>query len=148
MHALIVPAPAKLNLFLHVTGRRGDGRHLLETFFVALDFGDTVRVARREDGAIRRVAGWQDIPEEHDLAMRAARALQSASGSGAGADITVTKRIPVGGGLGGGSSDAASVLLALGEARQQGRLQPGETVVLAAFGAGLTWAAVAFEVVA
>jgi len=113
MHALIVPAPAKLNLFLHVTGRRGDGRHLLETFFVALDFGDTVRVACREDGAIRRVAGWQDIPEEHDLAMRAARALQSASGSGAGADITVTKRIPVGGGLGGGSSDAASVLLAL-----------------------------------
>jgi len=96
MRSLTVPAPAKLNLFLHVTGRRSDGRHLLETFFVALDFGDTVRVARREDGAIRRVAGWQDIPEEHDLAMRAARALQSASGSGAGADITVTKRIPVG----------------------------------------------------
>jgi 4-diphosphocytidyl-2-C-methyl-D-erythritol kinase len=113
MRALTVPAPAKVNLFLHVTGRRSDGRHQLETLFVALDFGDTLHIARRDDGAIRRVAGWQDVAEEDDLALRAARALKSASGCAAGVDITVTKRIPVGGGLGGGSSDAASVLLAL-----------------------------------
>ncbi len=113
MPPLIVPAPAKLNLFLHVTGRRGDGRHLLETLFVALDFGDTVTLALRDDGAIRRAGGWQDVPEDADLAVRAARALKSATGCSGGADIAVTKRIPVGGGLGGGSSDAASVLLAL-----------------------------------
>jgi 4-diphosphocytidyl-2-C-methyl-D-erythritol kinase len=113
MQTLTVPAPAKLNLFLHVTGRRGDSRHALETLFVALDFGDTIALTRRDDGAIRRVAGWQGVPEEEDLALRAARALQSTARSRAGVDITVTKRIPVGGGLGGGSSDAASVLLAL-----------------------------------
>jgi len=113
MQSLTVPAPAKLNLFLHVTGRRADGRHLLETLFVALDRGDTVDVAVRADGAIRRAGGWDDVPEEEDLALRAARALKTASGSAQGADIAVTKRIPVGGGLGGGSSDAASVLLAL-----------------------------------
>ena len=113
MRTLIVPAPAKLNLFLHVTGRRGDGLHLLETLFAALDVGDTITVARRDDGAIRRAGGWQEIPEEADLALRAAHALRKATGCPAGADITVTKRIPVGGGLGGGSSDAASVLLAL-----------------------------------
>ena len=113
MPPLIVPAPSKLNLFLHVTGRRGDGRHLLETLFVALDFGDTITLALRDDGAIRRAGGWQDVPEEADLAVRAARALKSATGCSGGADIAVTKRIPVGGGLGGGSSDAASVLLAL-----------------------------------
>jgi 4-diphosphocytidyl-2-C-methyl-D-erythritol kinase len=113
MFPLIVPAPSKLNLFLHVTGRRGDGRHLLETLFVALDFGDTIALAPRDDGAIRRVGGWQGVAEEADLAVRAAHALKSASGCRAGADIAVTKRIPVGGGLGGGSSDAASVLLAL-----------------------------------
>jgi len=113
MQPLTVAAPAKLNLFLHVTGRREDGRHLLETLFVALDFGDTIGLARREDGAIQRVGGWQGVAEEDDLAVRAARALQAATGCRAGVDITVTKRIPVGGGMGGGSSDAASVLLAL-----------------------------------
>lgn len=113
MRSLTVPAPAKLNLFLHVTGRGDDGRHALETLFVALDFGDTIALASRDDGAIRRAGGWQDIPEDEDLALRAARALKSASGCREGADIAVTKRIPVGAGLGGGSSDAASVLLAL-----------------------------------
>jgi 4-diphosphocytidyl-2-C-methyl-D-erythritol kinase len=113
MRTLIVPAPAKLNLFLHVTGRRADGLHLLETLYVALDHGDMVKVTHREDGAIVRDAGWQDVPAEQDLAVRAAHALKSATGCRAGVDIAVAKRIPVGGGLGGGSSDAASVLLAL-----------------------------------
>ena len=113
MRTLIVPAPAKLNLFLHVTGRRADGRHLLETLFVAVDYGDTVTLSLRDDGAIHRVSGWQEVPAEQDLAVRAAHALKSATGCRAGADISVTKRIPVGGGLGGGSTDAASVLLAL-----------------------------------
>jgi 4-diphosphocytidyl-2-C-methyl-D-erythritol kinase len=113
MKNLIVAAPAKLNFFLHVTGRGDDGRHLLETLFVALDFGDTVALARREDGAIRRAGGWQGVAEQQDLAVGAARALKEATGCSAGVDLTVTKRIPVGGGMGGGSSDAASVLLAL-----------------------------------
>jgi len=113
MSTLIVPAPAKLNLYLHVTGRRGDGLHLLETLFAALDYGDSIAIARRDDGAIRRAGGWHEIPEEADLAVRAAHALKAATGCRAGVDIAVTKRIPVGGGLGGGSSDAASVLLAL-----------------------------------
>ena len=113
MKNLTVAAPAKLNFFLHVTGRRDDGRHLLETLFVALNFGDTIEVTRREDDAIRRVGGWQGVAEEQDLAVRAACALKSATGCSAGVDLTVTKRIPVGSGMGGGSSDAASVLLAL-----------------------------------
>jgi 4-diphosphocytidyl-2-C-methyl-D-erythritol kinase len=113
MQHLTVPAPAKLNLFLHVTGRRDDGRHLLDTLFVALDFGDTIELARRDDGAIHRVGGWQGVASDQDLAVRAARLLQATTGCRTGVDITVTKRIPVGGGMGGGSSDAASVLLAL-----------------------------------
>jgi 4-diphosphocytidyl-2-C-methyl-D-erythritol kinase len=113
MQSLTAPAPAKLNLFLHVTGRRADGRHRLETLFVALDYGDTIDLAVRADGVIRRAGGWAGAPEDEDLALRAARALKAASGSPLGADVAVTKRIPVGGGLGGGSSDAASVLLGL-----------------------------------
>jgi 4-diphosphocytidyl-2-C-methyl-D-erythritol kinase len=113
MPSLIVPAPAKLNLFLHVTGRRADGRHRLETLFVALDVGDTIELTVRADGAIRRAGGWSDVPLADDLALRAAHALKAATGSPFGVDIAVTKRIPVGGGLGGGSSDAASVLFAL-----------------------------------
>src|SRR4029453_7527149 len=85
----------------------------LETRCVALDFGATIGVARRGDDEIRRVGGWQGVAEEQDLAVRAACALKSATGCSAGADLTVTKRIPVGSGMGGGSSDAASVLLAL-----------------------------------
>ena len=113
MDRLTVAAPAKLNLFLHVTGRRPDGYHLLESLFVLLDFGDTITLTRRADGELRRIAGLAGVAEDRDLAVRAARALQQASGTRHGADIAVVKRIPAGGGLGGGSSDAASVLLAL-----------------------------------
>jgi len=113
MRSLTVPAPAKLNLFLHVTGRRADGYHLLETLFVALDFGDTITLAKRADGAIRRVGDDFGVPAQSDLTVRAATALQRASGCSCGVDIAVVKRIPIGGGLGGGSSDAASALLAL-----------------------------------
>jgi 4-diphosphocytidyl-2-C-methyl-D-erythritol kinase len=113
MRSLSVPAPAKLNLFLHVTGRRADGLHALETLMVALDFGDTVAVSLRDDGVVRRAGGWDGVAEDGDLAIRAARALKAATASAAGANVAVAKRIPVGGGLGGGSSNAASVLLAL-----------------------------------
>src|SRR5438552_303158 len=107
------PAPAKLNLFLHVVGRRADGYHELETVFQLLDFGDSVRLAVRDDGAIVRGAGAAGVAAEDDLAVRAARALQAATGAELGADIEVLKLIPMGGGLGGGSSDAASVLVGL-----------------------------------
>jgi 4-diphosphocytidyl-2-C-methyl-D-erythritol kinase len=111
------PAPAKLNLFLHVVGRRADGYHLLESVFQLIDFGDTIDIAVREDGAIRRTSDVPGVPEAEDLVIRAATALKQAGGSrgcsSLGADIGVTKRIPMGGGLGGGSSDAATVLLAL-----------------------------------
>ncbi len=110
---LTVAAPAKLNLFLHVTGRRADGFHTLETLFVALDLGDTITLSSRDDGAIHRTADLPGIAVTDDLSLRAARALKEATGCRAGADIAVIKRIPRGGGLGGGSSDAASVLLAL-----------------------------------
>jgi len=106
-------APAKLNLFLHVVGRRADGYHLLESVFQLLDFGDTLEIAVRADGAIRRVGEVAGVAEADDLAIRAAHALRQAAGATQGADIAVQKRIPMGGGLGGGSSDAASVLLAL-----------------------------------
>lgn len=107
------PAPAKLNLFLHLTGRRADGYHLLETVFQLLDWGDTVHLRVRDDGVIRRVEALADVPEDQDLTVRAARLLQNACGCRLGADLAVSKRIPMGGGLGGGSSDAASVLVAL-----------------------------------
>jgi 4-diphosphocytidyl-2-C-methyl-D-erythritol kinase len=111
--SLTVPAPAKLNAFLHVTGRRDDGYHTLESLMVALDFGDTITLTRRDDGAIERTADVPGVPVESDLSLRAARALQQATSSRFGVDIAIEKRIPPGGGLGGGSSDAASVLLAL-----------------------------------
>ena len=108
------PAPAKLNLFLRIRGQRADGYHLLQTVFRLLDWGDTVHLRLRDDGRIVRhgtsVAG---VAEADDLAVRAARLLQSASGAALGADIALTKRIPAGGGFGGGSSDAATVLVAL-----------------------------------
>ena len=110
---LVVPAPAKLNLFLHVTGRRADGYHTLESLFVALDFGDTVTLACRDDGAIVRTRDLPGVAVDADLAVRAARALQRETATGYGVDIAVDKRIPQGGGLGGGSSDAATVLLSL-----------------------------------
>jgi len=113
LRSLTVPAPAKLNLFLHVTGRRSDGYHILESLFVALDFGDTLALTRRDDGAIVRTSGAPGVAVEADLAVRAARALQQETATGYGVDIAIDKRIPQGGGLGGGSSDAATVLLAL-----------------------------------
>jgi 4-diphosphocytidyl-2-C-methyl-D-erythritol kinase len=107
------PAPAKINLFLHIVGRRADGYHLLQTHFQFLDHGDDIRFGLREDGAINRVTDLPGVPPETDLVVRAARALQAASGTRLGADIAVTKRLPMGGGLGGGSSNAATVLVAL-----------------------------------
>jgi 4-diphosphocytidyl-2-C-methyl-D-erythritol kinase len=110
---LTVPAPAKVNLFLHVTGRRADGYHTLESLIALIDLADTITLERRDDGVVRREGDVAGVPEDTDLAVRAARALQSASGSRYGVEITLAKRIPLGSGLGGGSSDAASVLLAL-----------------------------------
>lgn len=107
------PAPAKLNLFLHVTGRRDDGYHSLQTVFRLLDWGDTVSIRLRDDGAIVRTAGAASVAADEDLVVRAARLLADHAGTGAGADIAVDKHIPVGAGLGGGSSDAATVLVAL-----------------------------------
>jgi len=107
------PAPAKLNLFLHVVGRRADGYHLLQTVFRLLDWGDTLDFTIRKDGEIRRTNVVTDVPEETDLCVRAAHALQQATGCLLGADITVHKCLPLGGGLGGGSSDAATTLMAL-----------------------------------
>ena len=110
---LRLPAPAKINLFLHIVGRRPDGYHLLQTAFRLLDWGDEIILARRDDGAIVRTTDVPGVPPESDLVVRAARALQAATGSPFGADIGVLKRIPMGGGLGGGSSDAATVLIGL-----------------------------------
>lgn len=109
------PAPAKLNLMLRVTGRRDDGYHLLQTVFRLIDFADQIRVQPRRDGVISRIGGSSEVPEESDLAILAARLLQRHTGTALGADITVNKRIPMGGGLGGGSSDAATVLTALNQ---------------------------------
>ena len=109
---LDVPAPAKLNLFLHVVGRRSDGYHLLESVFVLIDWADTLHFERRADGALRRHDLAEALPAD-DLCLRAARALQSASGTNLGADISILKHVPSGAGMGGGSSDAATVLLAL-----------------------------------
>ena len=107
------PAPAKLNLFLHILGRRPDGYHELQTCFQFIDLCDEIRIEVRADGQIRRAVEIPGLPAEADLCIRAARALQSASGASLGADISLAKKIPVGGGLGGGSSDAATCLIAL-----------------------------------
>jgi 4-diphosphocytidyl-2-C-methyl-D-erythritol kinase len=107
------PAPAKLNLFLHVTGRRADGYHTLQTLFRFIDLHDTLHFSLREDGVVRRTNAVEGVAEEQDLCVRAARLLQSDTGCSLGVDITVEKRIPMGGGLGGGSSDAATTLIAL-----------------------------------
>lgn len=107
------PAPAKLNLFLHVVGRRADGYHLLQTAFRLLDCADTLDFSRRDDGAIRRLSALPGVAAEDDLVVRAARLLQAHTGTRHGADIVVHKRLPLGGGIGGGSSDAATTLIAL-----------------------------------
>ena len=112
-HAFAWPAPAKLNLFLHVTGRQANGYHSLQTVFQFVDFCDSLYFMPRGDGLIRRLGGPGDIAESQDLTIRAATLLKDASGCDLGADIRVEKRIPVGAGLGGGSSDAATTLVAL-----------------------------------
>src|SRR5262249_6285510 len=109
------PAPAKLNLFLHVTGRRSDGYHELQTVFQLIDLCDRISITIRTDGKVERPGGAAAVPVGTDLTGRAARALQAAAGCTYGATLRVHKRIPMGGGLGGGSSDAATVLLALNE---------------------------------
>jgi 4-diphosphocytidyl-2-C-methyl-D-erythritol kinase len=106
-------APAKLNLFLHVTGRRADGYHELQTLFQLIDLCDTIAIRVLEDGRIERPTGPADVDPESDLTVRAARSLQAATGATSGASLRILKRIPLGGGLGGGSSDAATTLLAL-----------------------------------
>ncbi|MDC8011502.1 4-(cytidine 5'-diphospho)-2-C-methyl-D-erythritol kinase [Tahibacter soli] len=107
------PAPAKLNLFLNITGRRADGYHTLQTMFQLLDWGDEIALAPRADGRIERVRGMAGVAPHDDLVVRAAQALQPHAAPGSGVDIAVDKRVPAGGGLGGGSSDAATVLVAL-----------------------------------
>ena len=107
-----VPAPAKLNLFLHIVGRRADGYHLLQSPFVLIDWADTLQFELRSDGRLQRHDLGAELPAD-DLCLRAARALQSASGTALGADISIAKRVPWGAGMGGGSSDAATTLLAL-----------------------------------
>jgi 4-diphosphocytidyl-2-C-methyl-D-erythritol kinase len=123
------PAPAKLNLFLHVTGRRADGYHLLQTVFQLLDVGDLLHFTVRDDGMIRRTTELPGVAADSDLAVRAARLLQQTAQDrmqarlGAallGADIAIEKRLPLGGGLGGGSSDAATTLIALNHLWQTG----------------------------
>ena len=106
-------APAKLNLFLHVVGRRADGYHLLQSVFTLIDRCDRIRVRVRGDGVIARVNDVPGVAAEEDLAVRAARRLKEVAGTPLGADLEVEKHIPMGGGLGGGSSDAATVLLVL-----------------------------------
>ena len=107
------PAPAKLNLFLHVVGRRADGYHLLQSAFTLIDAADRLRFALRADGEILRVNDLPGVPAEADLVVRAARILKSETGTPLGAAIEVEKRLPLGGGVGGGSSDAATTLLVL-----------------------------------
>lgn len=113
------PAPAKLNLFLYITGQRADGYHTLQTLFQFLDYGDTLSFEPRTDGVIRLLTPIEGVPEEENLIVRAARLLMQQAlktgrlPAGSGADIQIDKRLPMGGGLGGGSSNAATVLVAL-----------------------------------
>lgn len=110
---LILPAPAKLNLMLHILGRRPDGYHELQTLFQFLDHGDELGFSLREDGQIHLRTEMPGVPHDSNLIVRAARSLQQASGTRLGADIWLDKRLPMGGGIGGGSSDAATTLLGL-----------------------------------
>lgn len=117
---LSLPAPAKLNLFLHITGRRADGYHLLQTLFQFLDHGDTLHFSPRDDGQIHLLSDLPGVAPEDNLIVRAARSLQQASGTRLGADIRLDKRLPMGGGIGGGSSDAATTLVGLNHLWQTG----------------------------
>jgi 4-diphosphocytidyl-2-C-methyl-D-erythritol kinase len=143
MNPVWFPAPAKLNLFLHVTGRREDGYHELQTVFTFIDAADQVGFALRTDGVVFRSEGPEGISPEDDLSVRAARLLKSVTRYPSGVEIRLRKRLPVGGGLGGGSSDAATTLLALnrlwdlnltGEELQKLALQLGADVPVFIFG--------------
>ncbi|HWV18821.1 MAG TPA: 4-(cytidine 5'-diphospho)-2-C-methyl-D-erythritol kinase [Rhodocyclaceae bacterium] len=114
------PAPAKLNLFLHIVGRRPDGYHLLQTVFRFIDYGDKLYFSVRADDAVMLATPLPGVPPEQDLTVRAARLLQQATGIERGVDIRVEKHLPMGGGLGGGSSDAATTLVALNHLWQAG----------------------------
>jgi 4-diphosphocytidyl-2-C-methyl-D-erythritol kinase len=116
----VYPAPAKLNLFLHVVGRRADGYHLLQTLFRLLDHADALHFSPRSDGAVTLARPLPGVPPESDLTVRAVRLLQAETGCRKGVEISVEKCLPMGGGLGGGSSDAATVLLALNHLWQLG----------------------------
>ncbi len=113
-------APAKLNLFLHVVGRRADGYHLLQTVFRFIDYGDALGFSVRDDGVVRRVSELAGVPDGADLCLRAARLLKGRARSRLGVDIELIKRLPIGGGLGGGSSDAATTLIVLNRLWQTG----------------------------
>lgn len=137
------PAPAKLNLFLHVVGRRADGYHLLQSVFRLIDRADVVHLELRDDGRVVREGELPGVAEDDDLTVRAARLLQAHAPAGAGVSIRLDKVLPMGGGLGGGSSDAATVLLALNRlwqinlpraALQKLALQLGADVPLFVFG--------------
>ncbi len=137
------PAPAKLNLFLHVVGRRADGYHLLQSVFRLIDRADTVHLELRDDGRVMRERDLPGVAEDDDLTVRAAQLLQTCAPEGAGVSIRLEKVLPMGGGLGGGSSDAATVLLALNrlwqvnlsrEKLQQLALQLGADVPVFVFG--------------
>jgi len=108
-------APAKINLFLHITGQRADGYHLLQTAFRLLDFYDTIHLKPTSSNTIKRVNSLPGVPEAEDLCIRAATMLQAYTNCSMGVEIALEKKIPIGGGLGGGSSDAATVLLALNQ---------------------------------
>ncbi|MCS5591599.1 MAG: 4-(cytidine 5'-diphospho)-2-C-methyl-D-erythritol kinase [Gammaproteobacteria bacterium] len=108
-------SPAKINLFLHITSKRADGYHNLQTIFQLLDFCDEIKLSVRQDGQINRTSGNEDIPAKDDLLIKSARALKIYADCSLGVDISIDKKIPAGGGLGGGSSNAATVLLALNE---------------------------------
>ncbi|HDG1691012.1 TPA: 4-(cytidine 5'-diphospho)-2-C-methyl-D-erythritol kinase [Kluyvera georgiana] len=120
------PSPAKLNLFLYITGQRPDGYHTLQTLFQFLDYGDTLTITPRCDGQLRLLTPVAGVPDEENLIIRAARLLMKAAAetgrlpAGSGADISIEKRLPMGGGLGGGSSNAATVLVALNHLWQCG----------------------------
>jgi len=115
MLSMLWPAPAKINLFLHITGRRADGYHLLQTVFQFVDCCDELDFAVREDGVIRRLSEVDGVAEADDLTVRAAHSLQQLVDTPLGADIRINKLLPMGGGLGGGSSDAATTLVALNQ---------------------------------
>jgi 4-diphosphocytidyl-2-C-methyl-D-erythritol kinase len=125
------PAPAKLNLFLHITGRRPDGYHSLQTLFQILDWGDDIRVKVTRSPRIRRLNASYDVAEQDDLVIRAARLLQQETAATQGAEIEVIKRVPMGAGLGGGSSDAATALIVLNRLWRCG-LNDEDLAVLAA----------------